>query len=65
MLAAKDRIVLARSPERLRDELLASGLIEIPLSGDVAIAATKLEGFHGDPADRFLVAAARPSRRRW
>lgn len=24
----------------------------------MAIAATKLEGFHGDPADRFLVAPA-------
>lgn len=58
MLAAKERIVLSRSPESLRDELLASGLIEIPLSGDVAIGATKLEAFHGDPADRFLVAAA-------
>lgn len=58
MLAAKGRLALAPSPERLRGELLASGLVEIPLSGEVAIAATKLEAFHGDPADRFLVATA-------
>lgn len=58
MLAAKERIALARPPEKLREELLASGLVEIPLSGEIAIAATRLEAFHADPADRFIVATA-------
>lgn len=58
MLAAKERLALARPAEKLRDELLASGLVEVPLTGDVAIAATRLEGFHQDPADRFIVATA-------
>lgn len=58
MLAAKERLALARPPARLRVELLAGGLVEVPLAGDVAIAATQLEGFHADPADRFIVATA-------
>lgn len=58
MLAAKERLALARPAEKLRDELLASGLVEVPLTGDVAIGATRLEGFHQDPADRFIVATA-------
>lgn len=58
LLAGRDRVALARPPETLRDELLASGLVEVPLSGDLAIAATRLDGFHADPADRFLVATA-------
>lgn len=58
MLAAKERLALVRPAAGLRDELLASGLVEVPLSGDVAIAAAALDGFHADPADRFLVATA-------
>ncbi|HEX2162965.1 MAG TPA: PIN domain nuclease, partial [Thermoanaerobaculia bacterium] len=33
-------------------------LVELPLAGDVAVAATQLDGFHADPADRFIVATA-------
>lgn len=58
MLAAKERLALTRPAAKLRAELLASGLVEVPLSGDVAIAATELDGFHADPADRFIVATA-------
>lgn len=58
MLAAKERLALARPAEKLRDELLASGLVEVPLTGDVAIGATRLDRFHQDPADRFIVATA-------
>lgn len=58
MLAAKERLALTRPAEKLREELVASGLLEIPLTGDVAIAATRLDRFHPDPADRFIVATA-------
>src|SRR4029077_20823355 len=34
------------------------GVHEIALTGDAAIAATTLPDFHGDPADRVIVASA-------
>jgi PIN domain nuclease of toxin-antitoxin system len=58
MLVAKERLALTRPAERLRDELLGSGLVELPLTGDAALAAAGLEAFHADPADRFIVATA-------
>jgi PIN domain nuclease of toxin-antitoxin system len=54
----RERLALTRPAERLRDELLGSGLIELPLAGDAALAAAGLEAFHADPADRFIVATA-------
>lgn len=58
MLIAKERLALARPAERLRSELLGSGLVELPLTGDAALAAARLESFHADPADRLIVATA-------
>lgn len=58
MLALKKRIELEMPPRQLRHDLLGSGLLEIPLTGDIAIAATDIEGFHPDPADRFILATA-------
>jgi PIN domain nuclease of toxin-antitoxin system len=58
MLIAKERLALARPAERLRVELLGSGLVELPLTGDAALAAARLESFHADPADRLIVATA-------
>lgn len=58
MLIAKERLALARPAERLRRELLGSGLVELPLTGDAALAAARLESFHADPADRLIVATA-------
>lgn len=58
MLIAKERLALARPAERLRAELLGSGLVELPLTGDAALAAARLESFHADPADRLIVATA-------
>lgn len=37
---------------------LADGLVEIPLTGEMAVRAAKLPNLHPDPADRFIVAAA-------
>ena len=41
-----------------RNELLKSGLIEIPVDGEIAIAAGRLTDMHGDPGDRIIMATA-------
>lgn len=56
MLCARGRITLPMSLAKWRRELLNQGVIEIPIGGDVAIESTQLNGLHGDPADRFIVA---------
>jgi PIN domain nuclease of toxin-antitoxin system len=56
MLVAKGR--LRASPEELRSATLKNGVVEIPVDGRVAIAASALAGFHGDPADRLIAASA-------
>jgi len=33
-------------------------LIELPVTGEIGIRAAQLEGFHGDPADRLIMATA-------
>ena len=58
MQVDRGRIELSLSPEAWRRDLLSYGVREMPLDGDVGIAAARLEGFHGDPADRILVATA-------
>ncbi|MEB3325732.1 MAG: type II toxin-antitoxin system VapC family toxin [Cyanobacteriota bacterium] len=58
MLAARGRINLRQSPESWRLDWLKAGLEEIPLDGANAVAASALEAFHADPADRFIVATA-------
>ena len=39
--------------------MLAEGVREVPVDGEVAIAAAELPDFHKDPADRLIVASAR------
>ena len=58
LLAAKDRLELRDPPAQLRAELLDAGLIELPLTGDIAVLAVELKGLHADPADRFIAATA-------
>ncbi|MGB5497215.1 MAG: type II toxin-antitoxin system VapC family toxin [Sedimenticolaceae bacterium] len=58
MLIAKGRVVIAQPLLRWREELLAAGLRELPLDGRLGIEAAELSNFHGDPADRFIVASA-------
>ncbi|HJU05270.1 MAG TPA: PIN domain-containing protein [Nitrospiraceae bacterium] len=41
-----------------RADLLAAGLIEWPIDGDIAILAADRESLHKDPADRFIAATA-------
>jgi PIN domain nuclease of toxin-antitoxin system len=58
LLVSKDRLELHAAAGELRKELLAAGVTELPLTGDIAIAAVELADLHGDPADRFIVATA-------
>lgn len=58
MLAAKGRIALPVALRQWRRALLETGLIELPVSGDVGIQATELAGLHPDPADRLICATA-------
>jgi len=56
MLCEKQRLELKIELSNWRIELLQSGLQEYPVNGNIAISAGQLSGFHGDPADRIIVA---------
>ncbi len=58
LLVAKDRLELHDRPAKLRAELLETGVIELALTGDIALLAVELKNLHGDPADRFIAATA-------
>ena len=60
VLVEKRRISLGCDPARWRSDRIADGLRELPLHGNEAVRAVALgqEGFHRDPADRFIVATA-------
>jgi PIN domain nuclease of toxin-antitoxin system len=58
LLIAKRRLRSLDSAEIARRQILDTGVSELPLSGDIAIIAAELNGLHGDPADRFIVATA-------
>jgi len=58
MLQQKERIELNMDLHAWRSDLLQNGLQEITLAGTTAIRAGKLSKFHGDPADRMIVATA-------
>lgn len=58
MLHARKRIMLAAAPAEMRNMLLTTGVIELPIDGYIATLAVQLEGLHKDPADRFIAAAA-------
>ena len=58
MLVEKQRLDIRIELDVWRLELLRSGLLEIPLQGSTALRAGRLQAFHGDPADRMIVATA-------
>lgn len=61
-LVAKGRLDLGRPViEWVRAALAVERMVLAPLPAEVAVAAGELgsEGFHGDPADRLIVATAR------
>ena len=61
MLESKGRINLSiPCQEWVQQALQAPGIALAPLSPAIALASSRLPGqFHGDPADRILVATAR------
>jgi PIN domain nuclease of toxin-antitoxin system len=61
MLEAKGRIRLTSTCERwVKDALAMPGLSLAPLTPEIALDSSRLPApFHGDPADRIIVATAR------
>ncbi len=58
MLLEKQRLTMQTELAEWRFELLQAGLLEIPLRGTTAISAAQLPLFHGDPADRIIIATS-------
>jgi PIN domain nuclease of toxin-antitoxin system len=58
MLAQRGRIALPRVIEVWRADLVAAGVIELPLDGRTALLATTFDNLHRDQADRFIAATA-------
>jgi len=58
LLIAKGRLDLGIPPAELRRQLLDTGVLELPVTGDIAVLAVELANLHGDPADRFIAATA-------
>ncbi len=58
ILIAKKRLRALKSASEQREKILAAGVQEIPLTGDVALLAVELQNLHNDPADRFILATA-------
>ena len=58
MLKDKGRLRYPDDVGLWRLELLANGVVEIPVTGDVAARAGALASIHGDPGDRLIVATA-------
>ncbi len=56
MLVEKKRI--AADAAQMRASSLRAGIVEVAVDGKLALAAARLTSFHGDPADRIIVATA-------
>ena len=52
------RLDLLADTEAGRRDLLAQGLVELPVNGLIGVRAGLLPGLRGDPADRLIVATA-------
>jgi PIN domain nuclease of toxin-antitoxin system len=59
MLVSKNRLNFDRDVLLWMRQALALPRVELlPISPEIATAATTLTGFHGDPADRLIVSTA-------
>lgn len=58
MLVAKGRLAMSKPLTQWRGDLIEAGLQELPVDGQLGIEAAALPDFHGDPADRLIVATA-------
>ncbi|HEU0021393.1 MAG TPA: type II toxin-antitoxin system VapC family toxin [Dehalococcoidia bacterium] len=58
LLQERNRIELPYPVGQWRQRVPADGVTEIPVTGDIGIAAVMLKEFHSDPADRIITATA-------
>jgi PIN domain nuclease of toxin-antitoxin system len=58
MLAYRGRVTIHEAVTEWREKVLSLGIVEIPLTGDIAIAAVQFIDLHRDPGDRFIIATA-------
>lgn len=58
MLTQRQRLRLDTAVSRWRREVLGMGIIELPLTGAIGIAAAEIDDFHPDPADRIITTTA-------
>ncbi len=58
MLVSKGRISVPPNVSYWRLGLLGSGVREVPVDGEIGVAATGLQDLPGDPADRIILATA-------
>jgi PIN domain nuclease of toxin-antitoxin system len=58
LLIQKRRLRSLDDPKEQRALMLRAGVIEIPLTGEIAMLAVKIENLHPDSADRFIAATA-------
>ena len=58
MLSARRRIDVSGDIRVWRGDVLALGIVEIPVDGGIGIRAATLNGLLHDPADRIIVATA-------
>jgi PIN domain nuclease of toxin-antitoxin system len=58
LLHAKKRLRLRESPAMLRRQLLDGGVVELSLTGEIALRSVDLGGLPPDPTDRFIAATA-------
>jgi PIN domain nuclease of toxin-antitoxin system len=58
MLASKGRLTMVQPPAAYRRDVLALGIGELPVTGEIGIEAARLEALHPDPADRLIIATA-------
>jgi PIN domain nuclease of toxin-antitoxin system len=57
-LCRRGRLKIGQPIAIWRRSLFDLGLQEVPLDGEIAIVAGELEGLHGDPADRIVIATS-------
>jgi PIN domain nuclease of toxin-antitoxin system len=58
MLAERGRLTLAPTPDQWIEANLRFPVELEPLHPAISLASVRLENFHGDPADRLIVATA-------
>lgn len=58
MLRAKDRLPAPADPDRMLRDFLQMGMMIIDVTPEIGLRAGSLQDFHGDPADRIIVATA-------